>query len=339
MKNWFTRWLGGSSRPGQAASPVQSASAPVPDAPGVSSPAAMDVVDSPLSIDLDLVFYRWLAGAVIHAAEAPEQSAPEQLILDELGRLVRQPEAAAGLVPRVPDVIPQLLRSLRDEGVSGADLARQVSQDVTLVAEVIREVNTPYYRPTAPVRTIEGALMLLGQNGLRMLLARVAFRPVISAQTGRLARQVAPQLWAQSEQCALAAAMAAPALGADPFEAYLAGLMQNVGLIVAFRVVDQVAGAAALPRSDAFAHGLQDSARTLSARIAYLWELPQPVAAAIMQAGQPDAPVLAQALHQGDRLAKLRMLLDAGIEGAPALAATLGAEPRRIFDKLRSEDD
>ncbi|SFD67172.1 HDOD domain-containing protein [Massilia yuzhufengensis] len=285
-------------------------------------------------LDLDLAFFRWLGGAAAHVG-----SAPEQLILDELARLARQPEAAADLVPRVPAVIPQLLRSLRDDGIPAAELARQVAQDVTLVAEVIREVNSPYYGATAKVGTIEGALMLLGQNGLRMLLARVAFRPVISAQGGRLARQAAPQVWSQSEKCAAAASMAAPALGADPFEAYLAGLMQNVGLIVAFRLADQVAGAAALPQSDAFAHALMDSARTLSARIAALWELPQPVSGAILQAGMAGAAPLAQALREGDRLSKLRLLLDAGIEGASGLAAALPATQARIFDQLAARDD
>ncbi|VXB05592.1 HD-like signal output (HDOD) domain, no enzymatic activity [Massilia sp. 9I] len=292
------------------------------------------MADAPHSLDLDLVFYRWLAGSTVHAGEAPEQ-----LILDELARLARQPEAAAELVPRVPAVIPQLLRSLRDDAMSASDLARQVAQDVTLVVEVIREVNSPYYRATSKVSNIEGALMLLGQNGLRMLLARVAFRPIIGAQTGRLARQAAPQIWSQSERCALAASMAAPASGANPFEAYLAGLTQNVGLIVAFRLVDQVLGAAALPQSDAFAHALLDSARTLSARIATLWELPPPVCQAILLAGQREATPLGQALHEGDQLAKLRVLLDAGVEDAEIPAATLSGEQKRIFDKLQPAEE
>eukprot|EP01114_Cavostelium_apophysatum_P008959 TRINITY_DN22027_c0_g1_i1.p2 TRINITY_DN22027_c0_g1~~TRINITY_DN22027_c0_g1_i1.p2 ORF type:complete len:173 (+),score=30.37 TRINITY_DN22027_c0_g1_i1:80-598(+) len=172
-----------------------------------------------------------------------------------------------------------------------------------------------------------------------MLLARVAFRPVIGAQTGRLARQAAPQVWSQSEKCAVAASLVAPGLGATPFEAYLAGLMQNVGLIVAFRLADQVAGAAALPQSDAFARALMDNARTLSARIAGLWELPAPVGQAIVQAGQDDATALAQALHAGDQLAKLRVLADAGTEGAVEQSTTLSGEQARIFEKLQSAEE
>jgi HD-like signal output (HDOD) protein len=317
MKNWLARLFGAPSHPEPVAVPESAA------------PAAVGVVNPPPSFDLDLAFYRLLTPAAAHAGELPEQ-----LILDELARLARQPQAAAELVPRVPAVIPQLLRSLRVDATSSGELARQVSQDVSLVAEVIREVNSPYYRATTKIAGIEGALMLLGQNGLRMLLARVAFRPVIGTQGGRLARQAAPQLWSQSEKCAMAASMAAPAYGADPFEATLAGLMQNVGLIVALRLADQAAGAAPLPQADGFAHALLDGARRLSAGIAGLWEFPPGVAQAVLQAGEYEATPLAQALHEGDRLAKLRVLCDAGIGDAGDMAAALSGDQLRIFDKL-----
>jgi HD-like signal output (HDOD) protein len=329
MKKWLAQWFGGGSS-GVAARPV-------PLSAVVAATASQGAAADTLALDVSLDFLEWLAGP-----SASDESAPAaRLVLDELARLAHAPSAAAGLVPRVPAVIPQLLRSLRDDSMSGADLSRQVAQDVVLVAEVIREANSPYYRPSAPVRTIEGAVMLLGQNGMRMLLARVAFRPIISMQTGRFSRQVAPQVWSQSEKCALAANLLAPALGANPFEAYLAGLMQNVGLIVAFRVIDQVSPGASMPQSHQFFGELLAAARMLSAAIAREWDFPPEVAAAIEQAGRRDAPPLAQAVAQGDRLAKLRLLVDAGVlaEDDPKVADGLDAVQRSCFDKLRSEEN
>jgi HD-like signal output (HDOD) protein len=238
-------------------------------------------------------------------------------------------------------VIPQLLRSLRDDSISGAELSRQLAQDVVLVAEVIREANSPYYRPSAPVRTIEGAIMLLGQNGMRMLLARVAFRPIISNQSGRFAVQVAPHVWRQSETCALAASMLAPAMRANPFEAYLAGLLHHVGLIVAFRLIDQIYTGAALPRSDRFCAALLANARLLSARIAALWEFPVTVSIAIEQAGLPGAPPLAQVLALADRIGALRMLVDAGQLAADDPRVLRGLDPAAAacFEKLSHKED
>ncbi|MGZ8295487.1 MAG: HDOD domain-containing protein, partial [Telluria sp.] len=212
--------------------------------------------------EIDAVYYRWLAAARSKgAAEAVEKQ-----ILDELTGLSMAPLAGAALVPRLPAIIPQLMRTLLDEDMNAAELSRQLAEDVVLVAEVFREANLPCYRPRyhscEDVDTIEGAIMLLGQNGLRMLLARVALRPIISMQTGRLAKRAAPLLWQQSGKCALAASMLAPGMCTNAFEAYLAGLMANVGLVVAFRLIDQVCPEdEALPQSEEFIAALFAQAR------------------------------------------------------------------------------
>jgi HD-like signal output (HDOD) protein len=304
--------------------------APVPEPANTVTPLHVAAIDRH--------FYGLLAG--VTAVDAGPGL--EKTILDEMARLLRHPYGAAGLVPRVPAVIPQLLGSLRDENLSGADLARQVAQDVVLVAEVIREANSPYYRPTQPVKTIEGAVMLLGQNGLRMLLARVAFRPVIGMQSGRFARHAAPVVWTQAEQCALAASILAGGLDANAFDAYLAGLMHNIGLIVAFRVSDRVipagvaVAAAALPESPAFCASLLEQARALSSVIAAEWNFPDTVVSAI---GAPRATPLGLALSLGDRVAKLRVLVDAGVLARDAALAGLDASLWHCFDQLAPKDD
>jgi HD-like signal output (HDOD) protein len=324
MKNWFVR-LFGAARPANATA----AGASPPAAPSAEALAGVS------ASAVDAAFLRWLAGPV---PDAPP--ATERLILDELARLADDPARAAGLVPRVPAVIPELLRSLRDDSISGADLSRLVAQDVVLVAEVVREANSPYYRPPTPVRNIEGAVMLLGRNGLRMLLARVAFRPVIGMQSGRLAKLVAPRIWQQSEQCALACATLAPQAGANPFEAYLAGLIQNVGLIVAFRLIDQVVDADMLPRSDTFCAALRFQARRLAHGVAIEWAFPPAVAAAIAGAGEVDGGPLAQVLATADVVAKLRLLIDAGALALddPLAAVHLTPRLRPCFDLLQSRE-
>jgi HD-like signal output (HDOD) protein len=341
MKNWIARLLGGAGEP---ARPSARAREPVAAAAADAAAAASLAGDGGDAVGMP--FWRWLcdappAGPSIRS----EIPAPPRLVLDELARLARAPGDAADLVPRVPEVIPRLLRSLREEGVSGAELARQVTQDAVLVAEVIREANSPLYRQAKPVRTVDAAILVLGQNGLRMLLARVAFRPVMGVASGRVARTAAPRLWQHSERCARAAALLAPHMGADPFEGCLAGLMIDVGLVVALRLLDRLHGAQPAPAASlagpeadaALVDALAPGARQLSARIALHWELPPPIAAAILQAGQSDGPTtpLAKALGEADRLARLRLLFDHGVlaADAPPLAA-LDVHAARVFERL-----
>jgi HD-like signal output (HDOD) protein len=315
MKNWINRLRGATDNP---------SAAPTAQAPGADEQAA------DLAAEIDATYYRWLTAARGYAAPAEV----ETRILDEVRQLAGQPGEAAGLVPRVPEAIPKLLASLNDEDASIQDLARQVAQDVVLVAEVIREANSAYYRPIAPVKNVESAIMMLGQNGLRMLLARIAFRPLINMQPGGFAREAAPLVWSQSVSCALAASLMAPGLSTGVFEAYLAGLMQNVGLVVAFRLADRICPAGQVPGSSAFGARLLTVSRQLSSTIAAYWQFPEDVVGAI--AGAPASGQLAEALALGDRIAKLRLLIDAGVLEEDDGLVTEGLDnfQRRCLGKL-----
>lgn len=310
--------------------------------PAPLTTAAPEVAHEPATIaEIDALYYRWLAA--VGSTQAPRQT--EQQILDELTRLVSEPIAGAALVPRMPAIIPQLMRTLQEENMSAAELSRQLAQDVVLVAEVYREANRPCYHSrynaSPSISTMEGAIMLLGQNNMRMLLARVAFRPIVSMQSGGLTVRTTPLIWRQSEKCALAASLVAPGMQANAFDAYLAGLMANVGLVVAFRLIDQLHAPEAFPQSDAFIAQVFVQARILSVRIAELWEFPESVTRAIAQAGQLDADAQAQALALGERLSKLRMLVDAAQLDAddPIVVAGLGKSALAAFDKLADEEE
>ncbi|MCD2517698.1 HDOD domain-containing protein [Massilia sp. G4R7] len=312
-----------SSADSQADAPQGAAAAPDTPADPAASGAAIDAL-----------YYGWLAGPATF--DAPPET--ERQILDAVRQLAQNPSLAAELVPRIPELIPQLLRSLRDENVTTGELATQVAQDLVLVAEVLREANSAYYRPMTPIKTLDAAIMLLGQNGLRMLLARVAFRPVIRMHETGFARRAAPLVWNHSEKCAVAASLMAPGVTADIFEACLGGLMQDVGLIVAFRLADRVCPNGKVPASRDFGVELLARSRVLSEAIARHWEFPDNVAEAIARAGEADGAPLAQALAQGDRIAKLRLLIDAGkVEEDDALVMEgLNGFQRRCLGKLSS---
>src|SRR5690348_8190963 len=123
MKNWITRLFGagGDASPAPASVVPAAAPATIPTAT-TAGPAAATAQGSAAHQDPGLRFWHWLAAGASVDGATPDT----QLVLAELARLARDPAAGAELVPRVPDIIPQLLRSLRDESVSSAELARQV---------------------------------------------------------------------------------------------------------------------------------------------------------------------------------------------------------------------
>ncbi|MGK5023732.1 HDOD domain-containing protein [Janthinobacterium sp. RB2R34] len=326
---WIGKLLGGDDE--KQPEPVTAAT-PQPEAG--HAPASID--------EINAFYYRWLTA--VGSTQVPAQT--EQQILDELTRLAREPLAGAALVPRMPAIIPQLMRILQEENMNAAELSRQLAQDVLLVAEVYREANRPCYHSrynvSPSISNMEGAIMLLGQNNMRMLLARVAFRPIVSMQSGGLTVRTTPLIWRQSEKCALAASLLAPSMQANAFEAYLAGLISNVGLVVAFRLIDQLHAPETYPHSEDFIAQVFAQARILSVKIAELWEFPESVTHAIAhEADQDGSDAQAQALALGERLSKLRMLVDAAQLDAdePFVVDGLDSDALAVFDKLADEQE
>lgn len=261
-------------------------------------------------------------------------------VADLVERMSLDASRAADWVPRVPAVLPGLLRTLRDENSSAHDLASLIEQDVSLLAEALKEANSALYQRSTPITQTEDAVRLLGSQGLRLLIARVAFRPVLGSDAGPLTQVGANRVWALGETCAQACRALAPERGVDPFEAFLSGLALHVGLLVSLRMTDRVAHLArpdphglgprrVLVDEDAptpanqnqTAQDLMHLVALLSHRVAARWELPDNVVGTLTGLADPLARGRWQAacelLEVAQEAARLAVLADAGWLPAP----------------------
>jgi HD-like signal output (HDOD) protein len=239
----------------------------------------------------------------------------EKEILAVLEKALQSKQGGAEMVRRMPGVIPQLLHSLRTESFSGRDLARKISNDIVLVAEVIRLANSSCYGRGTAIDSIEHAVLVLGHNGLRQLITSVAFRPIADPKSGRFISVTAPRVWEQSKLCAQANRMLAPEYGVDPFDAFLAGLIHSVGMIVSLRVMDSIGGDQTIG-SAGFFNAFERQAAKLSSSIAREWRFPDAVARAVGEQQADQKPELLSPLGRllavGDYLSKLHMLTGEG---------------------------
>jgi HD-like signal output (HDOD) protein len=238
----------------------------------------------------------------------------EKKILEALDKLIRSNQVASDMVRRMPGVLPQLLQNLRTEDFSGAEMARTISNDVVLVAEVIRIANSALYRVSDKIDSIEHAILVLGHTGLKQLITSVAFKPIIDLKSGHYTRMIAPKIWEHSEKCAVANRILAEGEPVVAFEAFLAGLTQYVGLIVSLRVIDQLADSDQSIGSASFCSSLLEYGRKMSCSIGHEWNFPQSVVQAIGEQGniKQHAPMspLGLLLETGDYISKLKILAD-----------------------------
>jgi HD-like signal output (HDOD) protein len=289
------------------APPPASAPPPAPPQPG-TAPVAFD--------QLERINGAWNAWLFDRADGGLELSGAETRVLAALAAIVASQQSGAALVRRMPGLIPQLLQSLRSETFSGSALSRTIASDPVLVAAVVRLANSCYQGTGNSITSVEHAVILIGQEGLRQLITTVAFRPIIDMHSGFYTRRLAPHLWAHSERCAMAARQVAGA-GIEPFDAFLAGLLQNVGLIVSLRIMDQTAQEGERLGSDVFLAQLARDTRRLCASIAREWNFPETVSTALLEQGElrRGAPVspLGRLLKLTDYLGKVRMLVEQGL--------------------------
>ena len=350
MYHWLQRLF--------AAQPEQEQERPVYDAPEPAPPAPLPeaapapAVDAaphrpPISFEqLDTVdgkYYRWLFDN--DGESELDTNAAETEVLASLAAILNSQQSGSALVRRMPGLIPQLLQSLRSDSFSGAQLSRTISSDVVLVAAILRLANCSFKGTGNSITSIEHAVMLIGQEGLRQLITSVAFRPIIDVNSGLYTRTMAPRIWDRSERCAVANRLQAEALGIDPFEAFLAGVVQNVGLIVTLRIMDQAAKGERVLGSEMFCVRLVRDARLLSCSIGREWNFPDNVTRAIEEQatlfqGKPLSP-LGRLLSQTDYLSKVRMLVEHGRAEAddPQLFDGLPDNARACYASLEAIDD
>jgi HD-like signal output (HDOD) protein len=323
MLGWLQRLFSGARTAPAVRAPVPAGPAGMPARPAAASPVA---VPSPASAARPPVafeqLYRvngaWDGWLFERNGDTGLETTPrEAQVLDALGAILSSQQSGAALVRRMPGLIPQLLQSLRSDSFSGAALSRTISSDVVLVAEVIRLANSSFQGTGTTIASVEHAVILIGQEGLRQLITGVAFRPIIDMHSGYYTRNLAPRLWEHAERCAVANRRLAEAMGIEPFDAFLAGLVQNVGLIVALRIMDQVAKGPRELGSEVFCAHLAQAARALAASIAREWDFPPAVTQALAEQGPARKGVqlspLGRLLMMTDYLAKLQTLAALGV--------------------------
>lgn len=133
-----------------------------------------------------------------------------------------------GDLPPMPAVAIKVLELLKNPFCSAKLLAKAISHDAAVSGRILRIANSPIYGRQKRVTTLEGAIVVLGENTLKTLVLETSLRG-INKSFGRLERM----LWEDSIGCAIGSRILARHLRiGDPEEIFIAGLFRHIGKIV-----------------------------------------------------------------------------------------------------------
>lgn len=211
---------------------------------------------------------------------------PQKLVLEIVQTQLKKKENRLNAVPRLPTVIPKLIRSLRDPDSAIRDYVQIVKKDPAMTAAVLKLANSAYFNPVNQhLSDIDRAVMMLGVAGLRSVLSAAVMQPIIQRDSPYFSL-TGKRLWLHSLHCAVACEVAGPARGLEPFSLYLLGLVHDVGKITLFSELCKqfkLNGAQEQPGYFAFAPLMQSFAPQLSYLIARDWNLPEEVCEALKE--------------------------------------------------------
>jgi HD-like signal output (HDOD) protein/nitrogen-specific signal transduction histidine kinase len=143
-----------------------------------------------------------------------------------------QDEIESKNLPSIPHVLLRFLKVIEDERASIAHLATLVGQDPALSARFLTVANSPALGCHRNIKSLEQCMITLGVRLARTLAACLAIQSVFSRSAGETQYDFRG-FWGHSLRVAeMSRLIAAKTTYADGEEAYLSGLMHDVGLLL-----------------------------------------------------------------------------------------------------------
>lgn len=128
----------------------------------------------------------------------------------------------------LPVVAGQVLQLMNQAQTDARSLAEVIATDPALTLRVLKLANSPFYGFARRINTIKDAVVLLGHKTLGTMVLALAMKGM-HKRTGDVERK----LWEESAGYAMAARLVAQTAGGmNGDEAFLAGLMSNVGELI-----------------------------------------------------------------------------------------------------------
>jgi putative nucleotidyltransferase with HDIG domain len=198
-----------------------------------------------------------------------------------------------GEVSSLPSTAHKIISLAEDDNVQSEQLREAIQGDPVLVARILRRLNSSYYALSHKVADLRTAISLLGLREIRNLALTVFVSRLFEPGTVHNAYK-RENLWTHSVSVGAAARLVSRVCGRGAAEeAYIAGLLHDIGLILLdqtlrrhfFKVVDAIDPATPTHivenRILTFDHAL------LGGFVARKWNFPDQVADAITYHHQP----------------------------------------------------
>ncbi|GGC75909.1 HDOD domain-containing protein [Undibacterium terreum] len=143
----------------------------------------------------------------------------------------------AARLPSMPQTLLKLMEQCQSEEVGVADLSRLIAQDTAMTAKMLAVANSSAYHRNGPSNGLDPALQAIGTE----MIKTIVINESVSQIFDKLSQPGGADLrgfWSHSVQSGLTAKVIALKTGySNPEEAYLAGLLHDVGRLALYAIL------------------------------------------------------------------------------------------------------
>lgn len=258
-------------------------------------------------------------------------------------------------LPPMPHVPERVLRIMSNRKFEMSQVAGEIGTDQVTAAAVLRMSNSPLYAGLQKTTAIGPAVVRLGTSAIRAAMLNLSMRSVAFKEQ-RKGNNRAETLWMRALAGSMVMRMLSRFTRVDPEEAFLMGLLHDVGNIIVLRIVNgQQASMKVQIADDTFEYLCHEAHQEFGELLAVAWALPVRLKTLISDHHtypEPDQSYrierlqlhltdmicaqLSYAPYVAYNLLESRAVADLGLADHPDFIAFLDSLPEKLTESLEA---
>jgi HD-like signal output (HDOD) protein len=186
--------------------------------------------------ELDRLFcHELFGGERLYSNSSDAQRSSARQLLKKLA----QTEVKSDSIPRKPSTLPSLMKLLKRDDLSYAQISESLLKDPALTSQVLKTANSPFFRLSdKPVDSLEQATFIMGIGGIRKVVSAAILLPVFKSEEKVSAFTEAVWEWALSSGKAVDVLF--QIRGESEGSTYLLGLLPALALLLICQELNRI---------------------------------------------------------------------------------------------------
>jgi len=134
-------------------------------------------------------------------------------------------------LPSMPEVALKINHAVQDENLDFRKIAEIVQTDPMISARAVQVANSAMYSGSQPVQTIKRAVQRIGLRAMRTIVMSVTLRNLYTPQSSLIKKRMKSYYHHSIRVGVLSHVLAKKIKGFDPEQAFLAGLIHDIGIV------------------------------------------------------------------------------------------------------------